>query len=57
MFSKKNIGMSQQIRLHFVGRLMNTGEMCCDCGKFTVSIVRLALQKRILSVKDKYRGQ
>jgi len=49
--------MSQQIRLQCVERLMNTGEMCCDCGKCTVSIVRLALQKSVLSVKDKYLGQ
>ena len=49
--------MSQQIRLQCVERLMNRGEMFCDCGKCAVSIVRLALQKRVLSVKDNYRGQ
>jgi len=57
MFSMENIGMSQQIRLQCVERLMNRGEMFCDCGKCAVSIVRLALQKRVLSVKDNYRGQ
>jgi hypothetical protein len=57
MLSMKNIDMSQQIRLQCVERLMITGEMCCECGKCTVSVVRLALQKRVLSVKDKYRGQ
>jgi len=53
----KNTGVSQQIRLQCVERLLNTREMFCDCGKCTVCIARLALQKRLLSVKGKYRGQ
>jgi hypothetical protein len=37
MFSMQNIGMSQQIRLQCVERLMDIGKLFCDRGKWELT--------------------